>query len=201
MNMTRSFLKGALLAGLPLAVLGIAVSAAMPSDGRLGGDCRDNGRTILANDRARVYGKLDGDISVFACSYRSGRPRLDLGFRGASNGVSRFQLVGETVAYKVAGEGCSSGRCIGTYVESRSLRTGRRLQRISGGVDRYVVKRNGSLAVAGPVNDIDRRLRLAKADSTGASTLAPDIDPGSLALAGSRIYWTEGGAPRSAALD
>ena len=199
--MPRSFLKRGLVVGLPLAVLGVAASAANPNEGSLGADCRTNGKTILANERARVYGKLDGDVSVFACSYRSDRPRLDLDFRSASNGVSRFQLVGETVAYQVAGEGCSSGRCVGTYVESYSLRTGRRLRRISGGVDRYVVKRNGSLAVAGPVNDIDLRIRLAKSDMTGPSALAADIDPGSLALAGSRIYWTEGGLPHSAVLD
>ena len=44
--------------------------------------------------------------------------------------------LGETVAFKVAGEGCSEGDCVETYVESRAIRTDRRLQRIMGGPDR-----------------------------------------------------------------
>lgn len=155
----------------------------------------------MSNERARVYTFFDGEPLVFACSYRTPRRSDYLGVRLADNGSSQFKLVGETAAHKVVGAGCSRGRCEGTYVESRSARTGRRLQRVISGVDQYVMKANGSLAVAGAKDDIDPRLRLVKADSTGTMVLADDIERASLAIAGSRIYWTEGGVPRSATLE
>jgi hypothetical protein len=172
-----------------------------PTRARSGRRCRTLGRTLLANGVARVYAIDDGEPYVFACAYRAARPRLDLGVKSAGNGVSLLNLVGTTVAYRVTGEGCSRGRCVGTYVESRDLLSGRRLRRIRNGIDQYVVRANGSMAVAGPRNDVNPRLRLVKADRAGTAVLSEQIDRGSLTRAGSRIRWTEGGIPRSAALD
>lgn len=158
----------------------------------------------MANERARVYGSRErprAELQVFACRYRSPRQRVNLGSIDRDNGISRLALAGETVAFQVAGERCSSGDCVGTYVQSRDIRTDRRLRRIFGVPDRYVVKPNGSLAAAVLINDLDSRLHLIRADRSGVQELAVGVDPGSLALARSRIYWTVAGVPQTATLD
>jgi hypothetical protein len=66
---------------------------------------------------------------------------------------------------------------------------------------RAAPKPNGSLAAAVLVNDLDPRLHLIRADRSGVQELAVDVDPGSLALARSRIYWTVAGVPQTATLD
>jgi len=63
-----------------------------------------------------------------------------------------------------------------------------------------VVKSDGSVAWIVRTND-GPQVRFA--DKTGEHLLAaasPAIDPNSLALAGSTLYWTQGGKPMSAAL-
>jgi hypothetical protein len=191
-------------ASAALVVSAAAVMVAAPSGASRGEGCRERGRTLVANERARVYGTREvpaGDLDVFACRYSSPRQRIYLDVRSTHNGSSRFKLAGQTVAFKVAGEGCSSGDCVGTYVQSWDIASNRRLQRIFGGPDRYVLKPNGSLAAAVLVNDLDPRLHLIRADRSGVQELAVDVDRGSLALARSRIYWTVAGVPQTATLD
>ena len=66
-----------------------------------------------------------------------------------------------------------------------------------------VVKRDGAVAW---INRASRELgsiQVRSVDATGSHLLAasPEIEPDSLALAGSTLYWAEGGKPFSATLE
>jgi hypothetical protein len=66
-----------------------------------------------------------------------------------------------------------------------------------------VVKTNGSVAWILETSAQEDRYQVHAADTTGSRLVAsgPDIDPSSLALAGSTLYWTQGGKPSSATLN
>jgi hypothetical protein len=108
----------------------------------------------------------------------------------------------------------------------RDLSTGRVLHKVPTGspvksnpyqagvgpVVALVVKANGS--VAWIAEDVERSMNVGssevvpyfdvwEADKTGSRLLASgfDVDPSSLALAGSTLYWTQGGKPFSASLN
>ncbi len=103
----------------------------------------------------------------------------------------------------------------------RGLRTGRILHRVStgarapgggGGVGpgpatAIVVKRDGAVAwiteawIRPPDTDLYFEVHALDRRGERLLALAPGIDPASLALAGSRLYWTQGGKPMSATLD
>jgi hypothetical protein len=66
-----------------------------------------------------------------------------------------------------------------------------------------VVKSNGSVAWIVGTGEDEGRYQVHAADVTGSRLLASggDIDPASLALAGSTLYWTQAGKPFSAPLN
>jgi hypothetical protein len=66
-----------------------------------------------------------------------------------------------------------------------------------------VVKRDGSVAWIVETNQEEGRYQVHAVDKSGSRVLAtgPDVDPTSLALAGSTLYWAQGDQPFSASLN
>lgn len=104
------------------------------------------------------------------------------------------------------------------YVEVENLRSGRLLHKVPTGtsgptsigvgpVVTLVVKSDGSVAwIAGNTKEADEHAtsyEVHAVDKTGNRLLASgaEIDPQSLALAGSTLYWTQGEKPMSATLN
>jgi hypothetical protein len=128
-------------------------------------------------------------------------------------GVRRDVLSGPFVAYE---EG-SGGEATNTYlVVVRNLRTGRIIRSLPTGTP--VISRPSWVGI-GPTTEIvlksdgavawivetgsPTEYQVHAVDQSGSRVLASgtDIDPSSLALAGSTLYWTQGGQPFSASLD
>ena len=65
------------------------------------------------------------------------------------------------------------------------------------------VKHDGSVAWIVETGEEEGGYQVHAVDKSGSRVLAsnPDIDPLSLALAGSTLYWTQGGQPFSASLN
>jgi hypothetical protein len=167
---------------------------------------------VVADAQAEVYMAPEDReypefLGVYGCSYKHKRsyflgraPSLG-GGPGNSGGVELEALAGPTVAYWEAG---SPGD-----MEVRSLINGRVLHQISapgteniGPVSGIVVKSDGAVAwiseplAGGPceVHAVDKNGSRLLASST-------EVDPSSLALAGSTLYWTQGGKPMSSPLN
>ncbi len=125
-------------------------------------------------------------------------------------------LVGPVVAYGVgrAFEVDLSGR-IFEEVWVRNLATGKLLHRMPNGspaepgdvgigdTTAIVVKPDGSVAWIARASTELGGIQVRSVDKTGSHLLAasPEIEPDSLALAGSTLYWTESGKPMSASLN
>jgi hypothetical protein len=155
---------------------------------------------------------------VFGCAYRSKHRYLlgpvPYGSATGGAGVEPEALAGSIVAY---GQMVIVGSTGEWTVVVRDLRNGRVLRRQptgmpvkaeppSVGIGRavaVVVKTDGSVAWIVETDQEDGKYQVHAVDKTGSRVLAlgPDIAPSSLALAGSTLYWTQGGKPFSAALD
>jgi hypothetical protein len=162
---------------------------------------------------------VEGQEEIFGCahgakrSYHIGLPPY--GGPGGSGGVGPVALVGPIVAYDVGDDaplklpnGFSSNE-----IWVRNLRTGKLIHRMPNGspaepgdiglgeTTAIVVKSDGSVAWIVRTSDGPQ---VRSADKTGEHLLAaasPAIDPNSLALAGSTLYWLQGGKPMSATLN
>ncbi len=66
-----------------------------------------------------------------------------------------------------------------------------------------MVKLDGSVAWIVETGEEEGRYQVHAVDKSGSRVLAsgPNIDPSSLALAGSTLYWTQGDQPFSASLN
>jgi hypothetical protein len=203
---------GVLLALLPALALALgpppARAAAAPRDA-----CFPSGaRTLEASKRARVFSvrARGGARPVFACLHATGR-RVRLGDRIDCLGQAArdFRLAGRFVGF--IAEFCPTPGGSGASLGLVDLRGGRvrlvsGLFAFGGGVTDFVLKANGSAAwierpeVGAPASTPHL---VMKRDADGRAQLASgsDIDSSSLALAGSTVYWTQGGAPRAAILD
>jgi hypothetical protein len=140
-------------------------------------------------------------------------------------GVSHVKLAGFVVAYEEFFIGGYQGRAERRVVV-RNLRSGRVLHRVPNGVSpthedgsvgignvvSLVVKSDGAVAwtaedgeTISPTNPSVRvsAYEVEAVDASGTRLLASgaEIDPHSLKLAGSVVYWTQGGKPFSAALN
>jgi hypothetical protein len=163
---------------------------------------------------------VEGQQEIFGCAYGAKRSyHIGLppyGGTGGSGGVDPVALVGPIVAYDVgenAGiEGVTEAHS-SHEIWVRNLRTGKLIHRMPNGspakpgdvglgdTTAIVVKSDGSVAWIVGTGD---GAQVRSADKTGEHLLAaasPAIEPNSLALAGSTLYWTQGGKPMSAALN
>jgi hypothetical protein len=197
--------------GLLLLAVGAAGSAAAP--GRAAG-CATTGRTIDAGPGGRVFYRRTRDPDrVYLCSYGTGR-RTPIGwddcFNAAEVQLTRFSrrfLAVDTFS-------CGPGGTAST-LDLRRMRDGRRIRRVAaapsapgslGDVTDLVLRGDGAMAWIvelrdSPTSPLRYELRRSESGSS-SSVLAQggDLAPGSLALAGSTLYWTQAGTPRSAPL-
>ena len=181
---------------------------------------------IARNIRAVVYRAHPAGAEIYeyrGCVYgsrRSFRLGIELvsGSPYASFGVRNVTLAGSTVAYE-------SERSNGTgeferserYVLVTDLRTGGVLHKVPTGASRHpelkvigagevraiVAKSDGTVAWVNDTVQAENRFEVHALDKTGERVLAvgSNIVPTSLALAGSTLYWTQGGKPFSATLN
>jgi hypothetical protein len=183
-------------------------------------------QAVLYKASATVYQPeerkfVEGQEEIFGCahgakrSYHIGLPPY--GGPGYSGGVGPVTLVGPIVAYGVGENGGIEGVTethSSNEIWVRNLRTGKLIHRMPNGsppakpgyvglgdTTAIVVKSDGSVAWIVGTGD---GAQVRSADKTGEHLLAaasPAIDPNSLALAGSTLYWTQGGKPMSATLN
>lgn len=139
-------------------------------------------------------------------------------------GVKHVTLAGTTVAYETElSSNAGNGEVIKSewYVVVITLRTGRVLHKVPTGVPSgesehlaskligagetraIVVKSDGAVAWINDTFHKEDRFEVHALDATGERVLAvgSNIAPESLALAGSTLYWAQGGKPFSAVLD
>jgi hypothetical protein len=169
--------------------------------------------------------------TVYGCAYGHrgayflGEPAPNIATSEGIEGISLETLAGPIVAYEYAAAGRESSAHWTIFVQD--LRNGRVLRRLPTGSAVHheagfsgvgpavaiVAKSDGAVAwiveshyePASAKNDYisGHEYAVEAADSTGNRLLASGqgIDPASLALAGSTLYWTQGGKPASAALN
>ncbi|MEA2374213.1 MAG: hypothetical protein QOD53_676 [Thermoleophilaceae bacterium] len=196
-----------------IAVVAIVVALA-PSGAaaRRNHNCAVRGRTVVANRVARVFRAHydpNDDSETYACLYRGGGAKL-LTYDLAGSGTdvfhgAEFQLAGTFVAS--AQVECGGGECDYSSVRSVDLRT----RRTARSPDRMQpdllapfalrLAKSGSFAVAARER-YPSVYGVFAVEARGKRTLdsGVDVDPNSLALAGSRVYWMRGGVPRSATI-
>lgn len=165
--------------------------------------------TVALNPLARVYVRAergDSDQHVLVgCLLRSGqRVRLESWF---SSGLSRGDEAAPQVWLRerivaVNRYSCppdpSLGDCGGS-ARTVSLRTGETLRRASTGssVAALVLGPRGAFAYVSSGGAV------VKSDAAGETVVldaGPGAEPGSLAIAGARVYWLRAGAPQTALL-
>jgi hypothetical protein len=164
---------------------------------------------IAADPQAEVYeanGRFEPEM--FACAFANGHP-YTLGPKpsGSSSGGGGTELAtlrGSMVAYEefiTIPEGNSTWTMI-----VRDLKTGRVLHRADSTgsfVQEVVLKSDGALAWIVDTSFQPAEHAIVALDRSGTRQLASgaDVSPSSLALAGSTLYWTQGGKPFSAVLN
>lgn len=178
------------------------------------------GRVYVAARTSQRDGEQD---PVYLCSHRT-RRRKALGFDDCFNadqvGLTRFVGRFLAVSSLTCGPGgyessldlrrVADGKLLRSPVASPELKRNFDLGALSGvDVTDLVARSDGALAwivsVRNPQGAPEGTTRLqvrSSTSGTGSDLLADgeDIAPRSLALAGSTLYWTQGAAPRSAAL-
>jgi hypothetical protein len=185
-------------------------------------------RVIVADAQAEVYRVPDGlgHLVVYACAY--GHRLSRLGFSpdcGASSsgcaGVEHPVLTGPVVAYEsfsIIEQRFPPGEGKRTFlVVVRDLRSGRVLRQVPTGsstkparvgigpVSALVLKSDGAVGwiAANEAGASSGKYEVHAADATGARLLAsgPGIEPGSLALGGSTLFWARSGQAASSLLN
>jgi hypothetical protein len=179
---------------------------------------------FVADSRAQVFvaaNAIPTDV-YYGCVYGS-RHTYELGMPsdcvdvslGACGGITNVVLAGSTVAYEEF-----SSRSGAWWVVVRDLSSGRVLRRLrtntpgplntAGALETLVLKSDGAVAwvaqahLPTAVPNGPREYEVYAADATGESRLLASgsgIEPASLALAGSTVYWIQGGRPVSASLN
>lgn len=191
-------------------VLVVALTAAAPG-ARTRTVCDRRGTTITENARARLFfvnapGGL-GRIYYGCLRQRGAIRRLGADQGGGANVSAQFLQLSGRLAGLVRSV-CIGADC-GYTAKSIDLRSGRVLRQSgrTGEPRALVMTSAGSLAVLamlpydGPPGLPQFEIR--RIDRTGVTVLdvSSDIDPSSLAVGGSWIYWTRAGQPQSAPIN
>jgi hypothetical protein len=165
---------------------------------------------MLSDGQATIYGGGEPGAEVFGCV--PGHRRIALGriaqdlVQAEPGVIAELTIAGPMVAF----EERASER-----VAALNLRTGRFVARVSTAGPRpmralqIVLKNDGAFAwdvAAGfGYTGLPAPLEIRAVDAAGnrrvAYGLSGEIEPTSLARAGSTLYWTQGGAARSATLN
>jgi hypothetical protein len=196
----------ALLVGIVAGALGVA---GIPPAADAAENCRTRGRTVEANGSVRVFVSVRAQGQVrnyYGCDLARRRARL-LGTweSGGQGGVTaRFGLAGRKIAFEDVLCGDTTEPC-SANVFRMDMRTGRL---------RLLVQLNGPVE-APPASDLlltpNNTVVWIRRDGRGPARVTkvgadrqlvvldpgPDVEPGSLATAGNRIYWTRGGVAQT----
>lgn len=180
-------------------------------------------RAVAASSEAEAYlGPEPNNPEVFvfyACAYGSSRvyelgPQ-PVGSSSGFGGVAHIAVAGTCVAYEVE-RGTTQGVFFASdIVIVRELRSGRILHKVptgpseppervgKGPTTAVVVKSDGAVAWIVRTGIAPSTYEVRAVDKTGERLVAAgtNIDPASLALAGSTLYWTQEGRPMSAQLN
>jgi hypothetical protein len=180
---------------------------------------------LLADSQAQVFESPSRGLSgpfIEGCAYGRrraymlgvplGRPDPE-----GNEGVTREILAGTVVAYEFSAQPAfGSGEGSTALVMVRDLRSGKMLQKVPTGTPSVprrgigigralslVVKSDGAVAWVAGALPPEGYYQVHALDGSGSRVLATgrSIDPQSLALAGSTLYWTQEGKPFSAALN
>jgi hypothetical protein len=206
------------LLALALALPATDVAAAAPglAPGRSG--CHFSGTTINAGPGGRVFFRPTREIDrIFLCSYRTSR-RTPLGTDDCFNSIEVELTRFSRRLLAVGLVSCGPGGTVST-LDVRRTRDGRRIRRVQAvpappfmqgalmRVTDLVLRGDGALAWIVEIRDAataSPRYQVRTSLGGRASMLlaeSADIAPGSLALAGSTLYWTQAGAPQSSVLE
>jgi hypothetical protein len=201
-----------------VAAVLLAVLSAANARSRSADRCLTLHRRLVAVDtRAQVFlaPAFLGNLYVYGCAsghrpYLIGRFPECAGSSGC-NAVQRETLAGATLAYE---EFTTTLNEDVRFVVVRDLRSARVFHRVPsaaprppaagpGNLTAMVVKANGSAAWIVEVFSDPREYEVRAVDTAGARRLAlgKDVRPGSLALVGSTLYWTQDGKPFSTTLN
>jgi hypothetical protein len=199
-----------------LAAIGLATLAAAPAADAKKRPCKSRGSsTVVASDRARVFAThRDSDIDgeYYACLYGRKRDKRLAVWRssagGSRDGVA-FQLFPSPRTHQLvafAQIDCGFYDC-GYIAKTIDLDTGKRKRLASGpGLRSLRPAATGSLALIDDTSypwEAGPSYRVRKVESRGTTVLdeGPDIDPASLAVAGSWVYWRRGSVTHTATIE
>ncbi len=208
---------------IPVLALLLATTSLSAAHETTRGCLAGRSHVLAADPQAQIYEApmslaFPEFLSIYGCSYGHKRSYLlgpaPYGSPSGAGGISHETLNGSNVAYEeVENKSC----CQHWWVVVRDLSNSHVLHRIPtgtpvkpellsvgiGAVAGIVVKHDGSVAWIVETGEEEGRYQVHAVDKSGSRVLAsnPDIDPSSLALAGSTLYWTQGGQPLSAPLD
>jgi hypothetical protein len=188
------------------AATAVALAPAADAAKRRGCAKRDS-RTILATENVRVYvvGQINNDRSYYGCLRFTGRRTLLAEGTSSEAAGDRFAKFFQAYGQLVAFAAIQRVHALQSYeVATVDLRTGRtiRFDRGDAGVLDLRMARSGSLALlTSPTSP--RLPTVSKIESGGRTVLdsGSDVDPHSLAVAKTRIYWMRGGVAQSAAIE
>jgi hypothetical protein len=201
---------------ISLAVAAVALVAAAPASADKLGNCHipRGAKVSAATKHAVIYRKKDkrGLYVSYACHLSVGRP-MRLSNHDDPNGdtvVVPKTLAGRYAGYAVThcpgpgGEDCISRVFVRDTRNGKTLRSARAYVGATNDffTDALVLAPNGDVAWIAESDDPAEAFQVRAATAAGVTQVdaGPDVDRGSLALAGDRIYWTVGGQPRSAVL-
>ena len=202
---------------LTLVVVGAIAASPQVAAAETRRACEPRGsEVVLENTEARIYFVHKGTAyRAYACSNRRRNPRHHLlaRWRGCEcTAPEDFEpqvwLAGEVVAWNQVYCDPNGESCTG-YTTSMRVTSGRPLRTAdTGPIMELALKPNGSFAylrfvrndLSTPADDV---FEVHKTDEQGAALLdaGRGIDMGSLAQAGSRLYWLNDGQPRTAILN
>jgi hypothetical protein len=193
---------------LAICAVLVALPVASAEARRVQTRCDRRGTTITANARARIFFVPlgEGERDIYGCARRGGKVRhlaTNAGQAAGSFG-DFFQLSGTLAGFAdVTYSGASDSEYAARTLDLRTGRTVRRFGELGLPVA-LSMARNGSLAIITALLKDDpsnpQQYEVRRIDRGGATALdtGPDVDPQSLAVAGSWVYWTRGGAAHSA---
>jgi hypothetical protein len=181
------------------------LAPAQGDSAKRGCDAR-RGATLAANEQVRVY-RVGGrrQFAAYGCFQRTGKVVYlggqVVGEPPHESPAFDFLLSGRFVA--VDNVVCEPDACRGPMtvhdLRTGAVRNSRRVDGAGGVSQSWVLKRNGAIAWT---RVLDGTFEVVKLDRDGEAVIdqGDDVDVQSLALAGSTLYWTKAGVPRTAQL-
>jgi hypothetical protein len=186
-------------------------------------------RIVAADSQAQVFeapaiASLPEYLDFIGCVYGQRRSYVlgippSYGSPTGTAGSGMYTLTGTIVAFEESSTtNLQPGIRFVEEIVVRNLLNGRILHKVPtgtpatpskdgdvgiGGATAIVVKSDGAVAWIVAVSGKAVAYQVHAVDKTGSRVLAsgPEISPSSLALAGSTLYWTQGGKPMSATLN